>query len=170
MFVFLSLKALAYNKNVTRNFLNFQLTPKVTKKLGGVRQYHPRTITSILWVSGSVCGCLMYDNFFRIQQSTATGVVKDVALEGADDAEKTGRKHRRRGRARTRVRRRKPRKNSIFNRPASRGCSRDHARREKQAAVFLAGRSASQDRGRSPTRKSPPPSRARSAPRIQFKG
>jgi hypothetical protein len=75
----------------------------------------------------------MYENFFRLQASTATGVAKDDnAVESAEE-NKTSKKKKKtvkrksRRRTRSKVRRRKPRKNSIFNRTVQ-GCSKDHSR------------------------------------------
>lgn len=88
------------------------------------------SLITIILISGSLCSKLIYDNFSRGQTSAAAEVIKNFKIPepGSSSKKKRKRKRKSRRRKRTTVRRMKPRKNSIFNRPPTRGCSRDHGR------------------------------------------
>lgn len=80
---------------------------------------------------GSMCSMLTYENFFRPQANTS-GRSKNLLTTSPVQKKRKKKKRKRKRRcikkAGAKGSRRKLGKNSIFNRPTSRGCTRDHSR------------------------------------------
>ncbi|KAK6634162.1 hypothetical protein RUM44_004770 [Polyplax serrata] len=128
---------------------------------------------------GSVCSKLTYENFFR-PQPTTTNVNQNLLLAESSGQKTKKRKKKKRRRKKKQLdegkcRRKKLGKTSIFNRPASTGCTRDHSRGRtlEAAANKFHHRALSSTRSFSCERRPVHrfiPKRSKSAPRIHFGG